>query len=110
MAIRTSTEKIAQKKTNVNLLTRQMGEMSRAVIAIIKTEKDLYIFCERRRKDIKDKTINTENLIPAMVNKIVPYQNLQKLRLFYGIDYQDPYFFIKKKLPPGTVIHQGAGY
>jgi thioredoxin-related protein len=82
-----------------------MGEMSRVIIAIIKTEKDLCIFCERRKRDTKNRATNTENLVPAIINKMVPYQNFQKLRLSYRIDYQDSYFFIKEKLPPGTVIH-----
>jgi hypothetical protein len=50
-----------------------MGEMSGAVIVMIKIEEDLCIFCERRRKDIKDRAINTENLVLAVVNKVVSY-------------------------------------
>jgi hypothetical protein len=47
--------------------------MSGAVIAMIKTKEDLCIFYEGRKKDTKDKATNTEDLIPAMVNKIIPY-------------------------------------
>jgi hypothetical protein len=80
--------------------------MSETVIAIMKIEKDLYIFCEKRRKDTEDRATNTDgNLIPVIINKVIPYRNLEKIRLSYGIDAQDPYFFIKKEPPPGTVIH-----
>jgi hypothetical protein len=72
-----------------------MGEMSRAVIVIIKIEKDLCIFCEGRKKDIKDKAINTDgNLVPIIIKKMVPYRNLEKIQLSYGIDDQNFYFFI----------------
>jgi hypothetical protein len=64
-----------------------MREISGAVITIIKIEKDLYIFCEGRKKDIKNRAINTESLIPVVINKVILYQNFQELRLFYGIDY-----------------------
>jgi hypothetical protein len=95
MAIRTSTEKIAQKETNVNLLTRQMGEMSGAIIAIIKIKKDLCIFCKGKRKDTKNKATNTDgSLVPVTTNKVIPYQNLKEVRQSYGINDQDPYFFI----------------
>jgi hypothetical protein len=50
-----------------------MGEMSKAIIVMIKIEKDLYIFCEGRKRDIKDRAINTENLVSIGVNKIIPY-------------------------------------
>jgi hypothetical protein len=64
-----------------------MGEMSGAVIVIIKIEKDLYIFCKRRRKDTEDKAINTDgSLIPVIINKVIPYKNLEKVRLSYSID------------------------
>jgi hypothetical protein len=44
------------------------------------------------------------------VNKIVPYRNLEEIRRFYGINDQDSYFFIQKKLPLGTVIYYNIGY
>jgi hypothetical protein len=50
-----------------------MGEMSGVMIAMIKIEEDLCIFYEGRRKDIKDKATNTENLVPAVVNKVILY-------------------------------------
>jgi hypothetical protein len=85
--------------------------MSGAVIIIIKTEKDLCIFCEGKRKDIKDRATNTDgNLVPVIINKVIPYRNLKKVRQSYGIDDQDPYFFIREKLPPGTVIYPETGY
>jgi hypothetical protein len=34
--------------------------MSGAMIIIMKIEKDLYIFCERRRKNTKDRITNTD--------------------------------------------------
>jgi uncharacterized coiled-coil protein SlyX len=69
VAIKASTEKVTQGETNVNLLTRQIGKMSGAIIAIIKEKLSLYIFCEKRRKDINDKNINTDkNLILTVVN------------------------------------------
>jgi hypothetical protein len=61
--------------------------MSGAVITIIKIEKDLCIFCERKRKGTKNKVTNTDgSLVPVTVNKMVPYRNLEKVRLSYGID------------------------
>jgi hypothetical protein len=61
--------------------------MSGVVIIIIKTKENLYIFCERRKKGIKDRATNTDgNLIPAIINKVVPYRNLEKVRLSYGIN------------------------
>jgi hypothetical protein len=64
-----------------------MEEMLGAVITIIKTKKDLYIFYEGKRKNTRDKTINTnESLMPVIINKIVPYQNLKEMRQSYGID------------------------
>jgi hypothetical protein len=63
-----------------------MGEMSGAVITIIKIEKDLCIFC-KRKKNTRDKATNTDgSLMPVIINKIVPYRNLEKMRLFYGIN------------------------
>jgi hypothetical protein len=46
--------------------------MSGAVITMIKTEKNLCIFYEKKKKNIKNRATNTENLIPAIVNKVVP--------------------------------------
>jgi hypothetical protein len=64
-----------------------MGEMSEAVIVMIKIEKDLYIFCKGRRKDTKDRATNTDgSLVPVIINKIVPYRNLEKIRLSYRVD------------------------
>jgi hypothetical protein len=83
-----------------------MGEMSGAVIAIIKIEKDLYIFCKGKRRNTEDRATNTNgSLVPVKVNKIVFYRNLEKMRLSYGIDAQDSYFFIREKSPSGTVIY-----
>jgi hypothetical protein len=88
-----------------------MGEMSGAVIIIIKIKKDLCIFCEGKKKDTRDKTINTDgSLVPVAINKIISYQNLEEVRQFYDINNQDPYFFIREKLSPGIVIYPGAGY
>jgi hypothetical protein len=78
---------------------------------IIRIEMDLCIFYKRKRNKTQDQATNTDgNLIPVTINKIIPYRNLEKIRRFYGIDNQDPYFFIQEKLPPGTVIHQNARY
>jgi hypothetical protein len=61
--------------------------MSETVIVMIKIEKDLYIFCERRRKDTKDRVINTdESLVPVIINKVIFYRNLKEIRLFYDIN------------------------
>jgi hypothetical protein len=80
--------------------------MTETVITMIKTEKDLYIFCEGRKKDTENRAINTDgSLMPVTVNKIVPYRNLKEIRLSYGIDTQDPYFFVREEPPPETVIY-----
>jgi hypothetical protein len=64
-----------------------MGEMSGVVIVMIKIKEDLYIFCERKRKNTKDRIINTDgSLIPVIINKIIFYRNLEEVRLFYGIN------------------------
>jgi hypothetical protein len=64
-----------------------MGEMSGAIIVMIKIKKDLCIFCEGRRKNIKDRITNTDgSLVPVIINKVVPYRNLEKVRLSYNID------------------------
>jgi hypothetical protein len=85
--------------------------MSGAIIAMIKVEKDLCIFCKNRKKSTKDRAINTDgSLVPVIINKMILYQSLKKIRWFYDIDIQDPYFFIKEESPPGTVVHERAGY
>jgi hypothetical protein len=72
-----------------------MREMSGAVIAIMRIKKNLYIFYERKKKDIKDRVTNTDgSLVLVIINKVVPYRNLEEIRLFYGIDDQDSYFFV----------------
>jgi hypothetical protein len=64
-----------------------MGEMSGAIIVIMKIEKDLYIFYKGKRKNTENKAINTDgSLVPVIVNKMVPYRNLKKVRLSYDID------------------------
>jgi hypothetical protein len=83
-----------------------MGEMSGAMIIIMKIEEDLYIFCERRKRDTEDRAINTDgSLVPVIINRVVPYQNLEKVRWSYDIDAQDPYFFIREEPPLGTVVY-----
>jgi hypothetical protein len=58
-----------------------MEEMSGAIIVIIKTEEDLCIFCESKRKSTEDRAINTDgSLMPVIINKVVPYQNLKEIR------------------------------
>jgi hypothetical protein len=53
----------------------------------MKTEKDLYIFCERKKKDIENRATNTDgSLMPVTINKMISYRNLKKIRLFYSID------------------------
>jgi hypothetical protein len=83
-----------------------MGEMSGAVIAIMKIKENLYIFCKGRRKDTKNRATNTDgSLVPVIINKMILYRNLEKIRLSYGINTQDPYFFIREEPPSGTVIY-----
>jgi hypothetical protein len=61
--------------------------MLRVMIVIIKTKKNLYIFCERKKRNTKDRATNTDgNLMPVIINKMIPYQNLEEMRLSYGID------------------------
>jgi hypothetical protein len=56
---------------------------------------DLYIFCERKKNRIQDQATNIDrNLMPVTINKVVPYKNLEEVRLFYDINDQDPYFFV----------------
>jgi hypothetical protein len=58
-----------------------MGEISGAVIVIIKTEEDLYIFCEGKRRNTEDKAINTdESLVSVIINRVMPYQSLEEIR------------------------------
>jgi hypothetical protein len=57
-----------------------MGEMSGVVIVMIKIEEDLYIFCEGKRKDIKNRAINTDgSLVSVIVNKVISYRNLEEV-------------------------------
>jgi hypothetical protein len=50
--------------------------MSGTVIAIIKKELNLYIFYERRRKNINDKNTNIDrNLVLTVINQVVPYRD-----------------------------------
>jgi hypothetical protein len=59
------------------------------------TERDLYIFYKRKRNRTQDQAINTDgNLIPVIINKVIPYRNLKEIRQSYDINDQDPYFFI----------------
>jgi hypothetical protein len=56
---------------------------------------DLYIFYERKRNKTQNQITNTDgNLMPVIINKIIPYRNLKKVRQSYNINNQDPYFFI----------------
>jgi hypothetical protein len=88
-----------------------MGEMSGAMITMIKIEEDLCIFYKGKKKNTEDRATNTDgSLIPVIINKIVLYQNLEEIRQSYGINNQDPYFFIQEKLLPDTVVYPGAGY
>lgn len=90
----------------MTVLTRQLKEITGTVVTIMRIEMDLCIFYKNKRNRTKDQATNTEkNLLPAKINQVVLYKNLQELRLSYGIDNQDPYFFIQKKLPSGTVIY-----
>jgi hypothetical protein len=62
---------------------------------MIGTEIDLYIFCKKKKNRIQDQITNTDgNLILVIINKVVSYRNLKKVRRFYDIDDQDSYFFI----------------
>jgi hypothetical protein len=54
-----------------------MGEMSGAVIIIMREKSNLCIFCKGRRKGISNKDTNTDkNLAPITVNKVVLYKDL----------------------------------
>jgi hypothetical protein len=76
------------------------------MITIIGTEVDLYIFYKRKRNKTQDQITNTDgNLAPVIINKMIPYRNLEKIRRSYDINNQDPYFFIQEKLSPDTVIY-----
>jgi hypothetical protein len=55
--------------------------MSGAIITIIKIEKDLCIFCKKKRKNTRDRATNTDgSLMPVIINKVISYQNLEKVR------------------------------
>jgi hypothetical protein len=85
--------------------------MSEAIIAMIKTKKNLCIFCEGKKKNTENRAINTDgNLVPVIINKVIPYQNLEKIRQSYGVNDQDSYFFIQEKLLSGTVMYLKARY
>jgi hypothetical protein len=61
--------------------------MSGVIIAIIRTEKNLCIFCKGKKKDTENKATNTDrNLVPVTINKVISYKNLEKVRLSYSID------------------------
>jgi hypothetical protein len=80
--------------------------MSGAIIVIIKIEKDLCIFYKGKKKNTENRVTNTDgSLVPVIVNKMIPYRNLEKVRLSYGIDAQDSYFFIREESPLGTVVY-----
>jgi hypothetical protein len=58
-----------------------MKEMSGIIIAIIKIKEDLYIFCERKKRDTEDRATNTDgSLVPVIINRVIFYQNLEKIR------------------------------
>jgi hypothetical protein len=72
---------------------------------------DLYIFYKRKRNRTQNQATNTNgNLIPVIINKVIPYRNLKKIRQFYNVNNQNLYFFIQEKLLSDTVIHHNAGY
>jgi hypothetical protein len=72
---------------------------------------DLYIFYKKKKNRTQDQATNTNgNLILVIINKMVPYRNLEEIRRSYNINNQDLYFFIQKKLPSGTVIYYNARY
>jgi hypothetical protein len=102
--LRVITEKITQEENNIAVLTRQLREITGTVITIIRSELDLCIFCENKKYKIRNQIINTDkNLVP--INKVIPYQNLEDLRLLFSVNEQDPYFFVREKLPLEIVIH-----
>jgi hypothetical protein len=54
---------------------------------IIRTEMDLYIFYKGKKNKTQDQTTNTDgNLEPVIINKIIPYRNLEKIRRSYNIN------------------------
>jgi hypothetical protein len=62
---------------------------------MIEIEIDLCIFYKEKKNKTQDQAINTDgNLMPVIINKVISYRNLKRVRLSYGIDEQDPYFFI----------------
>jgi hypothetical protein len=65
-----------------------MGEILKAVIAMMRIEKNLYIFYEKRKRDTKNRVTNTDgNLVPVTINKVILYRNLEEVRLFYEIGH-----------------------
>jgi hypothetical protein len=55
--------------------------MSGIVIVMIKIEKNLCIFCEKKKKNTENKAINTDgSLVPVIINKVMLYQSLKKVR------------------------------
>jgi hypothetical protein len=48
---------------------------------------DLCIFYKKKRNKTQDQAINTDgNLVPVIINKMVPYRNLKKVRQSYSIN------------------------
>jgi hypothetical protein len=48
---------------------------------------DLYIFYKEKRNRTQNQAINTDgNLIPVIINKVIPYRNLEKVRRSYSIN------------------------
>jgi uncharacterized membrane protein YcaP (DUF421 family) len=48
---------------------------------------DLYIFYKRKKNKTQNQATNTdENLIPVIINKVIPYRNLKKIRRSYDIN------------------------
>jgi hypothetical protein len=88
-------KKAAQNKRNITIFTRQFKEITRTITTIIEIEIDLCIFYKKNKNKTQDQAINTDgNLMPVIINKVIFYRNLKRVRLSYGIDEQDPYFFI----------------
>jgi hypothetical protein len=70
------------------------------------TEVDLYIFYKEKRNRTQDQATNIDkSLTPVTINKVIPYRDLEKVRQSYGVNDQDPYFFIQERLLPDIVIH-----
>jgi hypothetical protein len=48
---------------------------------------DLCIFYKGKKNRTQDQAINTDgNLVSVTINKIIPYQNLEKIRRSYNIN------------------------